>query len=341
MMLKVANPIYDAVFKYLMEDERVAKTLLSALLKKDVVQVEVRPHEYSNKTEDNRISMFRIDFAATVREQDGTEHLVLVELQKTWVETETLRFRRYLAVQYNNEHNMRREEGKEDFAIPMVAVYLLGHRVGDIEEPVLYCNHKSYDYNGKEITKGIPNPFIESLTHDSIVVQIPLLHGQVNNRLDEVLSVFDQTKTTTYNKQLLYLDENEYADDEDMKYIVRRLTAAAANGKMREDMDVEDEYYSVIARRDTALMNRDKRIAELDLTIATHEQTIATHEQTIATQDLTIATQEQTIAEKEQTIAEQQKMLGGMIHSMLERGMSVSDIAQLMGKTIEEINEML
>lgn len=40
--------------------------------------------------------MFRIDFGATVREADGSERLVLIELQKTWLETETLRFRQYL-----------------------------------------------------------------------------------------------------------------------------------------------------------------------------------------------------------------------------------------------------
>ena len=33
----IANPIYDIVFKYLMEDERIARTILSALLKMDVV----------------------------------------------------------------------------------------------------------------------------------------------------------------------------------------------------------------------------------------------------------------------------------------------------------------
>ena len=33
-MIHIANPIYDSVFKYLMEDERVARTLLSAVLKK-------------------------------------------------------------------------------------------------------------------------------------------------------------------------------------------------------------------------------------------------------------------------------------------------------------------
>ena len=29
MMVSIANPIYDSVFKYLMEDERIAKTLIS------------------------------------------------------------------------------------------------------------------------------------------------------------------------------------------------------------------------------------------------------------------------------------------------------------------------
>ena len=95
MMIHIANPIYDSVFKYLIEDERIARTLLSALLKKEVVEVHVRRHEYTNGSRD-KISMFRIDFAAQVRETDGQCHLVLIELQKTWLETETLRFRQYL-----------------------------------------------------------------------------------------------------------------------------------------------------------------------------------------------------------------------------------------------------
>ena len=95
MIVHVANPIYDSVFKFMMEDERVAKTILSALLKKEVLTVTIRPHEYSNTTRDS-LSMFRIDFAAQVREDNGEEQLVLIELQKTWLDTETLRFRQYL-----------------------------------------------------------------------------------------------------------------------------------------------------------------------------------------------------------------------------------------------------
>ena len=53
MILRVANPIYDSVFKYLVEDLRIAKILISALLKKEVLEVEVRKHEYTNGTRDN------------------------------------------------------------------------------------------------------------------------------------------------------------------------------------------------------------------------------------------------------------------------------------------------
>ena len=79
----IANPLYDSVFKFLMEDEIVARTLLSALLKKEIVSVEMRPNEYSNR-EDGRVSIFRIDFGAIVREENGEEHLILIEVQKSW-----------------------------------------------------------------------------------------------------------------------------------------------------------------------------------------------------------------------------------------------------------------
>ena len=244
MIIHVANPIYDSVFKYIMEDERIAKTILSALLKKEVIHVMVRPHEYSNTTRDT-LSMFRIDFAATVREREDDavkDRTVLIELQKTWLNTETLRFRQYLGAQYSNKKNMRNADGK-GFAYPMVAVYLLGHKVGDIKEPIVYVNHDVFDYNGNIVADGNEEPFVESLTHDSIIVQIPLLHGNVNNRLEKVLSVFDQTLVDGNTLQVLKIDEDRYADDSDMMYVLHKLTAAAANSELRQDMNVEDEYY--------------------------------------------------------------------------------------------------
>ena len=261
MMIQIANPIYDSVFKYLMEDERIAKTLLSALLKKEVVAVEMRRNEYTNGVRDN-ISVFRIDFGAHVKEPDGTIRLVLIELQKTWLETETLRFRQYLGAQYSNPENVPSENNKDGYAIPMVAIYLLGHRVGDINVPVLYVKHKAYDYDGNVVTDGIPDPFVESLIHDSIIVQIPLLHGQVNNRLEKVLSVFDQSQKNGSDRHVLNVNDSPFDDDDDMQYLLRRLLMAAANAQLRQDMNVEDEYFKALEDRDTALMMKDKKLAE-------------------------------------------------------------------------------
>ena len=124
----------------------------------------------------------------------------------------------------------------------MVAVYLLGHKVGNIKEPIVYVNHDVFDYNGNIVVDGHEEPFVEILTHNSIIVQIPLLHGNVNNRLEKVLSVFDQTQVEGDTQQVLKIDEDKYADDNDMMYMLHKLTAAAANSEMRQDMNVEDEY---------------------------------------------------------------------------------------------------
>lgn len=319
MILTVANPIYDAVFKYLMEDERVAKTLLSALLQREVVEVEVRKHEYTNGSRD-KISMFRIDFGAKVRQDDGSLKLVLIELQKTWLETETLRFRQYLGTQYADPDNILKDNNPMGYGIPMVTVYLLGHRVGDIEEPVLYVSHKAFDYYGNSVSKGIPDPFVDSLVHDSIIVQIPLLRGQVNNHLETVLSVFDQSHKDKKNRQVLNIDEDMYAGDEEMNRIIHRLLSAASDAKLRQDMNVEDEYFTAIENRDTAIMMRDKKIAERDATIAEQESQIAE-------QESQIAEQESRIAEHESQIAEQNAMLRASVRMLVAAGQDVKTIA--------------
>lgn len=197
-----------------------------------------------------------------MKEADGTIRLVLIELQKTWLETETLRFRQYLGAQYSNPENVPSENNKDGYAIPMVAIYLLGHRVGDINVPVLYVNHKAYDYDGNVVTDGIPDPFVESLIHDSIIVQIPLLHGQVNNRLEKVLSVFDQSQKNGSDRHVLNVNDTPFDDDDDMQYLLRRLLMAAANAQLRQEMNVEDEYFKALEDRDTALMMKDKKLAE-------------------------------------------------------------------------------
>ena len=307
MQTIVANPIYDSVFKYLMEDERIARTLLSALLKKNVVSVEMRPNEYSNK-EEKRISIFRIDFGAKIREEDGSEHLILIELQKTWRMTETLRFRQYLGVQYENKRNVT-EDG---IPLPIVSVYLLGHKVGDIKEPVVYVSRKYLDYDSNEITEGVPDPFVESLTHDSIIVQIPYLRTSARNHLDRVLCFFDQSYTTE-DPHLVNLSNRDIEDNEDMHRIVMRLANAASSPEIRHTMNIEDEIFSELENLDTTVLVQKKKIIE----------------------------QGEQIAAQGEQLAAQGEQIAAAVRAFASRGLQSAEIAGIMNLSQESVEEML
>ena len=347
MIYSVANPIYDCVFKFLMEDERIAKTVLSALLKKEVVSVEMRRHEHPNVTRD-KISMFRIDFAAQVKEDDGTVRLILIELQKTWVDTETLRFRRYLAAQYNAEENMVKDGELKGYAVPMISVYLLGHRVGDIDKAVVYVTHNAFDYDGKVVEGGMQDPFINSLIHDSIIVQIPLLHGKINNRLDRVLSVFDQSQRDAKNQQIVCLDEKEYAGDSDMMYILHRLGLAAMDADVRQEMNDEDEFYSVLEARDTQVMKLNEQVTEKKKQLneqkaQLNEQKAQLNEKQAQLSEKQAQLNEKTVrlAEAEAQLKEQKSQVKAMVKAMVGNGMTIEAVAKMMNKSEDEINDLL
>ena len=195
----------------------------------------------------------------------------------------------------------------------MVAVYLLGHKVGNIKEPIVYVNHDVFDYNGNIVVDGHEEPFVESLTHNSIIVQIPLLHGNVNNRLEKVLSVFDQTQVEGDSQQVLKIDEDKYADDNDMMYMLHKLTAAAANSEMRQDMNVEDEYYKAIEDRDTAIMQRDKILKE----------------------------QKKQLSQQSEQLSQKDEQLRNMAKALLAKGMTEEQISAMTGIDIANVVKLL
>ena len=279
-MTIIANPIYDTVFKFLMEDNRVAKILLSALLQKEVVEVQMRQTEY---TDSNRpkISMFRLDFAAKIREKDGKEHTVLIELQKTWRLSETLRFRQYLGTQYLDKENIPvTKENSKRFALPMISIYILGLKLGDLQEPVVYVRRRYLDQDSNPIVRGVPDPFIESLTHDTIIVQIPYLKGRIRSHLDRLLNLFDQDYRLKEDEHLLEFDE-EKLQGNDEQLVMYRLVKAAAAPKVRRSMQVEDEVLSELEEKDTTIMVQEEKIKQQDQIIEQKDQELEQKDQVL------------------------------------------------------------
>ena len=325
-MTIIANPIYDAVFKFMMEDKKVAKILLSALLKKDIIELEMRRHEYTSM-EHTRISLFRIDFSAKIREADGSEHLVLIELQKTWLITETLRFRQYLGTQYLNKENVieqKNEHGqKRTYGLPIISIYILGHPLGDLTEPVVYVRRRYLDYDDNPLPS--PDPFIESLTHDSIIVQIPFLTGRTRNRLERLLSVFDQEYRQPASEHYLEIEEEHL--DEEVKYVVHRLLKAAAAPDVRRAMEIEDEILSEIEERDTTIMLKNQELEQKDQELEQNKQEL---EQ-----------KDQELEQNKQVIEQNKQMIRSMVKMLCNNGASVDDISKRLAIPVEQIKQYI
>lgn len=337
-MTLIANPIYDSVFKFLLEDERAAKILLSALLKQDVRDLKMRRNEYTN-LQQTRISLFRIDFSARIVDASGKDRLVLIELQKTWLATETLRFRQYLGTQYLNKENLVEEGAPGGFGLPIISIYILGHKVGDLEQPVVYVRRHYLDYDDNEIVKGVPDPFIESLTHDSIIVQIPYLKENARNHLERILSIFDQGLRMDSDEHLLNIDEEKMSMDELL--LVRRLTLAAASPEIRREMQVEDEILSEIEARDTTIMLKDKTIQLKDKLIEQKSQEIEQKLQEIEQKSQEIEQQSQEIEQQSQEIKRQKDILRSTIKNLIARDMQFSEIAAVLSISEKQIQELL
>ena len=105
------------------------------------------------------------------------------------------------------------------------------------------------------------------------------------------------------------IGEVMYGNDADMEHILHRLTMAASNAEIRHKMNVEDEYFSAIEKRDTEILARDKYIAE----------------------------QKAQLTEQKAQLTEQESMLRATIKMLLDAGKTPGEISSNLGKDLETI----
>ena len=201
MTIRIANPIYDVVFKYLMENNLIAIHLLSAILNENIIALEMQPQEMVTNSSAG-VRMFKIDFKATIRTKDGGIKIILIEIQKSRNGFGIDRFQTYLGLNYMNPNIIVDEKGKSrDDRYPITVIYFLGFRLPSIKVPVLkverrYINAISrHKINAKE-------DFVEKLSHDLYAIQIPRLKMQVKTDLEEMLDVFNQNKYKTNDNHI-------------------------------------------------------------------------------------------------------------------------------------------
>lgn len=267
----IANPIYDVVFKYLLEDIEIARALLSMILGEDIRSLTLKPQETATEKSGGGISILRFDFKATIQRENGELSNVLIELQKAKKAFDVMRFRRYLGDNYRKEDDVPNEkEEQEKRPLSIISIYFLGFPHDNIQAGIVKINRKYIDVVTQEIL-DVKEDFVELLTHDSYVIQVRKLPPKARTKLERVLQVFSPIYQTTSDRH--QLDFQGEADDPLLQKMLDRLGRAIANEEIRDNMDVEDELDRIFDREMKKLAaEKDEIIAEKEGIIAEKDQ---------------------------------------------------------------------
>ena len=237
----IANPTYDVVFKYLMEDNAIAKLMVSSIIGEDVTWLDPKPQEYTAEKVEDKVkeisyTVYRLDFKAKIKTADG-DKLVLIELQKASLPSDIMRFRGYMGKQYSDVNNsVEDEDTGANIPLQIYLIYFLGKELEICDTPVLQVSPTVIDVATQRPVEA-KSKFIESLNHKCWIVQISCLKQRRRNELEQLLSVFDQSNRTSDN-HILNVREDDFP--EKYRVVIRRLKKAASNKKMKKQMEKED-----------------------------------------------------------------------------------------------------
>ncbi|MCS7073767.1 MAG: hypothetical protein NZ108_04800 [Bacteroidia bacterium] len=294
----IANPIYDSVFKYLMQDLEIAKLLIASILEMEVIELDFLPQEYHS--EFRLHSVYRVDFKAKIKTNDGSSLVVLIELQKIKFHSDTFRFRRYIGEQYASKNNM---EGNQ--AIPIIVIYLLGHHLQVHDQIPIIRVKRQYLIHGTNDVLVEKEPFIEGITHDAIIIQIPAIHSKKGKKteLEKVLSIFDVALV-----RYLDFDESDYPVSH--LSLIRKLYSIARSEETRKDMEIEETFLNDFRLQEETIEELQEQIEEA--------RKRAEEEKKRAEEEKKRAEEEKKRAEEKEKLFEEEKKRAEEIEKQIE-----------------------
>lgn len=315
----IPNPIYDVVFKYLMEDMESATIVLSTLINQKIKNLKLEPITHAEKRPNltqaeiqdpktkEDIRLFHLDFTATVELPDGTEEVIMIELQKASLPDDILRFKRYISKNFQRKLEVERPHptsgGLEIVEKPLrlIPIFILNFRIENEVNDLLIQTSRIKNGVFKNKTLG-ENFFIDHLSYDVWIVQLPNLQyiteedyagDEYKEKLYSLLKLFDQKSKVKGNEHRLRFIRRFFPGFLDR--VIKRLQAASINNQeLEEQMQIEDDYLKI-------LIKRDNTISALEMKL---EQVIYEKDQVISEKDKEIEQNQNIIIELARTLKE-------------------------------------
>ena len=334
-IIEIANPTYDVVFKYMMEDIEIAKMVISTIIGEEIISLEPQPQEKTKAKvviddKGTSITVYRLDFSAKIKITEGYK-IVLIEMQKASLPTDIARFKSYLGEQYCKPEKNQNDDEDPEKGTQIYCLYFLGKDIGYKNVPVLKVGPHVSDANNNRRLNA-KNDFIYALNHRSWIIQINFLKGRRRNEAEKLLAVFDQSYCTS-DQHIMSIREEDYP--EKYRTIIRRLKMAAANTKVRNQMKKEDSDINYI--RKVIRAENKKAVKEKEEIIAQRDETISQQGEALAHKDDTIAQQTETIAQQGETITKQGETITQQGETITQQGEALKNLTN----TVAQLQELL
>ena len=277
--------IYDVVFKYLMQNNEIVILILSTILDEEIMALDFLPQETSVALGNRSFTVYRLGFSARIETRDGAIKHVIIEIQKAKFAADITRFRRYLGEQYKKGFVFE-GDSKVKKAATIISIYFLWYQLKHVNVPVIKVLRNYYDAaTGQAISAR--EEFIESLTHDSFVIQIPYLGPAHKTAAERLLAVFDQHLKVSGDEHILDVDEDAYP--EECQQIIRWLNRAISESEIRQTMDVEDEILVELEDMERQLAGTGKALEEKDKALEEKNKALAENARALEEKDRLIA----------------------------------------------------
>jgi hypothetical protein len=243
MNIDIANPMYDVVFKFMMEDEEAAKSFLSAIIDEKIVELECLAQEdlvwiasrKKNEEKDLFSPICRYNFSAKIFVPDDEVKTVLIDLRKAKSTANVAQVQYYIGM--SNFYPIR------DFnclADDRHRILLLEHDIHMKEYPILRIDHQLEDLLNHTILNVEPrDEFLLSMYFRLWIVQLKQIK-QRRNGLETLLNIMFDEKNCTRNRHILTVEENDFAPE--YRSIANRLRIAGESQEIQTKMDEEDRY---------------------------------------------------------------------------------------------------
>ena len=347
--MKIVNPLYDNAFKYLMDNEQIAKIALSIILGENVVSLQSKPQETPVTIDDKR-GVARYDFKAIIRNPQNQERSVLIELQKYKTPDPILRFREYLAENYKKEETIVNSGGGEiKQVLPIITIYILGYNITKSEILAMKVDRNIKDLIWEKPIDELPE-FIELLTHTSIILQVSAKPKELRHtRLEKFINLFSQKLKGDVANYIIDLKTDTVSQyDSELNSIVEHLNKATLDDKVVRSLKLEESYEKGIRQMEKDLKESLKKIEKAQ-SVAKKERAEKEKAEAIAKKER--AEKEKERAEKEASQKREQdaqkekeeirNKLNSSILKQHQKGKTAEEIADDFELSIEEVMKII